>query len=700
MTLPLSQPVAIFLVVLVMILITPVLLRRFSVPHIVGMIVAGVVIGPHALNILDRDASFEIFGNVGILYLMFLAGVEIDMPSLKANWKGGVRFGLVSFLLPLCLGIPVCHYILHLGWLTSVLIGSTLSSHTLISYPIVARFGLTGVKGNVVAVCGTIVAVLLSLVVLAQVVGVSVHGSVSVGDLVWLLLLMVVYAIVVRYALAWATRRFFRMFSDRITQFIFVLAEVFAASLLAQFLGLEAILGAFYAGLCLNKFIPSRSPLMTRIEFVGNAIFIPYFLIGVGMMMNVGVIFNSWTVAWIALCITATALLTKWLAAWIGARMLGVGGAERLLMFGLTSGKAAATIAATIIGVRYGLVDEDVMNAAVIMILICCGVASVCTQRAAMVLRIRLAEEQMKQSDGERRAVMARQLVAVANPMTAEGIMRMAIYMRHPSNRYPITALFIRNSDDPTSMAMGRTALHDAMKIASSVDMRVNEVERYDVNVVAGLTNVLKERNCTEIIIGLHRKSNIVDTFFGAMTEGLLRNTNKMLIMSRCYVPLSTLRRVVVVAPNKAEYETGFALWLTRVCMLATQIGGDIMFIAYSQTASYIRGAITSMGFHLTVKFRTLTAWDDFITASADIGDEDLLTVVGARQTSISYSSDLDALPGYLSRYFSRHNILVIFPEQFGQEAELPQPIDPLTADIDTASGTWRWKNLLRRLVN
>lgn len=612
------------------------------------------------------------------------------MPSLRTNWRGGVRFGIITFLLPALCGVPVCHYVLHFSWLTSILIASTLSSHTLISYPIISRFSLTDVKGNVLAVCSTIVAVLLALIVLAVTVDFSA-GNVNLLSILSLLAWLVIYAVVVRYVLEWATRRFFRLFTDRVTQFIFVLAEVFAASLLAQFLGLEAILGAFYAGLCLNKFIPSRSPLMTRIEFVGNAIFIPYFLIGVGMMLNVGVIFHSWRVAWIALCITATALVCKWLAAWITARRERLDRAERLLMFGLTSGKAAATIAATIIGVRYGLIDEDVMNAAVIMILLCCLVASVSTQRAAMVLRMRLAEERMQHSEGEKRAVMARQLVAVANPMTAQGLMRMALYMRHPSNRYPITALFIRSSDDPTALAMGRTALHDVMKTASSVDIRVHEVERYDVNVVAGLTNVLKERNCTEIIIGLHRRSNIVDTFFGAMTENLLRLTNKMIILSRCYAPLSTLRRVVVFAPSKAEYETGFALWLTRVCMLATQIGGDIVFIAYTATASYIKGAITSMGFHLNVKFRTMDSWDDFITASSDIGDEDLLTVIGARQTSLSYSTDLEALPSYLSRYFSRHNILVIFPEQFGEHAELPQPIDALSTDIATASGSYGW---------
>lgn len=696
-TFPLQQPVVIFLMVLVMILVTPVLLRRFGVPHIVGMILAGILVGPYGVNLLARDASFEIFGQVGILYLMFLAGVEIDIPGLKLNWKRGVRFGFLSFILPLSGGIAVCHYLLGMSYLTSTLIGSMLSSHTLISYPIVTRFGLSNVRASVVAVCGTIVAVLLSLIVLAEVVLIKTSGVMDGWALIRLMFYMVLYAIGIWYLLSWATRLFFRKYSDRVTQFIFVLAEVFLASVLAQFIGLEAILGAFYAGLVLNRFIPNRSGLMTRIDFVGNAIFIPYFLIGVGMLMNVKVIFSGWNVLGIALSITATALILKWVAAWFSARSMHASRAERRLIFGLTSGKAAATIAATIIGYRYGLLSEDVMNGAVIMILICCAVASVCTERAAKRIRMDLSDESMKEG-GEQRVVFARQLVAVANPMTAEGIMKMALYMRHPANYHPINVLFVRTSDDPTLVNMGRNALKDAVQSALSVDMKVNDIERYDTNIVAGLTNVLKERKCTEIVIGLHRKSNIVDTFFGSMTESLLRETNKMIIMSRCFVPVATLRRLVAVVPDKAEYETGFYLWLTRLCMLASQIGGEIAFIAYEETARYIKGAVASIGFSVNLKIQVISAWDDFITASGGISEEDLLVVVGARKTSISYTSDLEILPSYLARYFSRHNILIIFPEQFGPEASLPLPMDTLSTNIASVEA-FNWKAAIKRLA-
>jgi len=697
MTLPLQQPVAIFLLVLLMILITPVLLRRFGIPHIVGMILAGIAVGPHGLGLLERDASFEIFGQVGILYLMFLAGVEIDMPGLQRNWKNGMRFGLLSFTIPMIGGVLASRYILGTSWLTAALIASMLASHTLISYPIVARFSLTSTRACIIAVCGTIVSVLLALIMLAEVVTISSAGSADMWALLLLGGYMLIYAIIIWWGFGKLTRWFFRMFSDRITQFIFILAEVLLASLLAQLIGLEAIIGAFYAGLVLNRFIPSRSGLMTRLEFVGNAIFIPYFLIGVGMLMNIQVIFRGWDVFYIAAVICLIALVCKWIAAYLTACYFKLDKYERKLIFGLTSGKAAATIAATIIGYRYGLINEDIMNGAVIMILICCGVASVVTEKAAKVMRLDLSRETMEREGSGGRAVMAKQLVAVANPMTAEGIMRLALYMRHPSNHNHITGLFIKSGDDATVASMGRTALKSITNVALSVDVKVDEVERYDVNIVAGITNAMKERGCTEVLLGMHRKSNIVDTFYGSILEQLMRSTNKMVIMSRIFVPVNTLSRIVIIVPAKAEYETGFALWLTRICMLAQQIGSWVLFIAYQETIRYIQGAITTMGFDLRLKYLALESWDDLITASGDVTEDDLLVVIGARKTSVSYSSDLENLPSYLSRYFSRHNLLIIYPEQFGPEAELPTPIDPLYTAIATSPGEWSIKHLFHK---
>ncbi|MDE6393066.1 MAG: cation:proton antiporter [Muribaculaceae bacterium] len=659
-----SQPVAIFLLVLVIILLGPVLFRRLKVPPIVGMIIAGMAVGPYGFGLLDRDASFRIFGEVGILYIMFQAAVDIDMFHLRQQMRRGLLFGLMSFILPMTAGVFGARYAFGTGWDTAVLIASMYASHTLVSYPVVSRFGLQNTRGAVIAVCGTIVAVMLALLCLAGVVQTHVAGAFEITSILRLLILTAVYCVATGYAFPLVTRRFFKSNSDPVAQYIFILALVFVASLLASVIGLEAILGAFYAGLVLNRMIPGRSPLMKNIRFVGDSIFIPYFLIGVGMLINVGVILKGWGVIWVAANMSAVALGTKWLASYAARRMFGLNGTESTLMFGLTSGKAAATIAAVMIGYSYGMLTEDMMNGAVVMILICCIVASVITERAAKRIRMRLTEQDLEHEDvGE--TEFARQIVSVSNPVTAEGLVRMAVFMRNRLNRNPMTVLYVRTGNENRSRAMGRTALRMAADAAEQMDVATRTVERFDINVTTALGNVAVEQEATEIVIGLHRRSNIVDTFYGSLVEQLLDTTNRMVIMSRCFIPVDTVTRVMAVVPRNAEYETGFHLWVSRIATLACNIEARLTFITYKDTEEFIRTALAEDKTEVDVRFELLDSYDDFILLSGDIGEDDLLVVVGARKGSISYSSDLEALPGFLSRYFSRHNLMVVYPRQY-----------------------------------
>ena len=655
----------IFMLVLAIILCAPLLFRRLGIPNIVGLILAGVAVGPYGFNLLARDASFEIFGQVGILYLMFLAAVEIDMYHLRRNYRKGIVFGLITFILPMGVGIPVTHYLLQTSWLSSVLIASMYASHTLISYPIVSKFGLSNSRGAVVAVCGTIVAVLLALLALAGVVDVRRSGLFNVWGIVRLLLLMLVYAVGVGYAFPYLTRWFFKKVSDVVSQFIYVLAMVFVSAVLAKVIGLEAILGAFYAGLVLNKFIPSRSALMHRITFVGNAIFIPYFLIGVGMLINVQVVVQGWGVAWAAIVMTSTAIGMKWLASFAGAKVCGVDADGRRLMFGLTSGKAAATIAATMIGYQYGLLDEDMMNGAVVMILICCIVASIATERSAKKIRMTLTAGELDEGMLPK-VEFARQVVAVSNPMTAEGIMRMAVFMRNPKNTEPITALYVRSSDDRVAVNAGRTTLEKACQAAETMDVRCEGAERFDLNVMTGVTNMLREKRATEVVIGFHRRGNLVDSFFGAKIEQLMKETSKMIIMSRCFAPVDTLDKIIVYVPRNAEYETGFPQWVARLSNMASQLSCPVRYLATSATSDYIEAVIKEEGYSYRHTFIAMEGWDDFIILSSQVGQEDLLIVVGARKGSVSHTGDYENMPAYLGRNFSTYNLALIIPEQFG----------------------------------
>ena len=666
LTYPLTGPVEIFLLVLLIILACPLLFRRIGIPHIVGLIIAGIIVGPYGFNILARDASFEIFGEVGILYIMFMAAVEINMFHLRKNLGKGVLYGLITFAVPTVFGIFCSRLAFGASWATCTLISTMYAAHTLISYPIVSRFGLQNSKPAIIAVCSTIVTVLLALLVLAGVVDASGSGGFNFQRFIRLIALMVLYALGMGLLLHYFTKYFFRKISDQVNQFIYVLAMVFLSSLMASVIGLEAILGAFYAGLILNQFIPDRSALMGRIKFVGNAIFIPYFLIGVGMLINVHVIFKSWNVGWVAINMIVVAMVAKWLATLIASQIFGLKKSGRKLMFGLTSGKAAATIAAALIGFQHGLLTEDMLNGAVLMILVCCVVASISTQNAAKSLRMELTEEEFKKDSETKPGDYARQLVAVANPVTAENLMKLALLMRHRNNRNPVTALFVRNSDDTARVQAGRNSLEIAVAAAQAVDIDVKDIERFDINVVSGVTNEAKQNHSTDIMIGLHRRSNIVDSFFGTLTEQLINATNRMIFISRCFTAVDTLARLIILVPDKAEYETGFQTWVERISNLASQLAAKAIFLAYETTASFIRNIIISEGYAIRHEYRTMASWDDFILHSSDINNDDIFIIIGARKGSVSHSTDLEGLPGFLQKNHSSDNLILIYPEQFG----------------------------------
>ena len=347
--LPITDPTWIFLLVLLIILFAPILLNKLRIPHIIGMILAGLVIGEHGFNILVRDSSFELFGKVGLYYIMFLAGLEMNMGDFKQNRGKALVLGLLAFIVPIGIGLVTNIALLKYGVLTSVLLASMYASHTLVAYPIVIRYGVSRHRSVSIAVGGTAVTDTLTLLVLA-VVGGMFKGESDGFFWVWLVIKVIFLGILIVYLFPRIGRWFFRRYDDNVMQFIFVLAMVFLGAGLMEFVGMEGILGAFLAGLVLNRLIPHVSPLMNHLEFVGNALFIPYFLIGVGMLIDVHVIFGHGDALKVAAVMIVVALAGKWIACWLTQKIYKMGGIERELMYGLSNAQAAATLAAVLVG--------------------------------------------------------------------------------------------------------------------------------------------------------------------------------------------------------------------------------------------------------------------------------------------------------------------------------------------------------------
>ena len=670
---PVTDPTWIFFLVLIIILFAPMILGRLRIPHIIGMILAGVVVGKYGFNILERDSSFELFGKVGLYYIMFLAGLEMDMDDFKKNRTKGLVFGMFTFLIPMGLGIWSSMSMLNYGFLTSVLLASMYASHTLIAYPIISRYGLSRQRTVSITIGGTAVTVVLALMVLAVIGG--MYKGEDVGGLFWVLLVAKVVLLfgLIIFLMPRISRWFFRTYEDAVMQFIFVLAMVFLGGGLMELVGMEGILGAFLAGLVLNRFVPHVSPLMNRLEFVGNALFIPYFLIGVGMIIDVRCLFTEGEALKVAVVMTVVATFSKWLAAWITQKIYGMKKVEGSLIFGLSNAQAAATLAAVLIGhgiiMENGerLLNDDVLNGTVVMILFTCIISSVVTERAAR--KMVTQENLMEGSEGKEQE---RILIPVANPETIEGLVGMALMMRHPKQKESLVALSVINDNNTseTKELIGKRNLERTAMIAAAADASVKTVLRYDLNIAQGIIHTQKEYAVTDIVIGLHRKTNLMDSFFGTMTENLLKGTNRQIMIAKLLMPVNTLRRIVVAVPDKAEYEKGFLKWMTQLCRMGKQLGCRVHFFATEDTLKHLRALTEKQEASTFTEFSLLEEWDDLLLLTGQVNYDHLFVVVSSRKGSISYQTSFERLPSQISKYFANNSLLIVYPDQLGDDPQ------------------------------
>ena len=663
---PVTDPVWIFLIVLVIILFAPLLLNKLRIPHIIGMILAGVLIGEYGLNILERDSSFELFGQVGLYYIMFLAGLEMDMEDFRKNKVKGLVFGLLTFFIPMALGIITSMEMLGFSFVSSVLLASMYASHTLIAYPIVSRYGLSRQRSVTISIGGTAVTVTLALVVLALISGMY-NGAATPMYWIMLVLKVTLICLVIVFVFPMLGRIFFRKYDDAVMQFVFVLALVFLGGGLISLAGMEGILGAFLVGLVLNPLVPKVSPLMNRLEFVGNALFIPYFLIGVGMIIDVRTFVAGGSALKVAVVMTVVATLSKWIAAYATQKIYRMSANERKMIFGLSNAQAAATLAAVLVGheiiMENGerLLNDDVLNGTVVMILITCIISTIETERASR----KFAMQDSSASEDVPVNVKENILIPVANPDTIEYLVNLALVIRDNSRKDGIVALNVINDSGPYNTGeQGQRYLEKAAMIASAADVKVNMVSRYDLNIASGIIHTVKEYGVTGVVIGLHQKAGILDSFFGSLTASLLKGTFREVIVARLMMPVNTLKGIVVVVPPKAEYETGFIRWVTHLCRMSSQTGCHLRFRADSATAQNIESAISGIAPGVAYSMDVADGVQFAELMSVNVKSEQLLVVVKARSGSVSYDPAFDRLPALLNKDFPTANLMVIYPEQ------------------------------------
>ena len=671
--LPITDPTWIFLLVLLIILFAPMVLGRLRIPHIIGMILAGVVIGEHGFNILARDSSFELFGKVGLYYIMFLAGLEMNMGDFKKNRGKAVVLGLLAFVIPMALGFITNMTVLKYGFITSVLLASMYASHTLVAYPIVIRYGVSRHRSVSIAVGGTAVTDTLTLLVLA-VIGGLFKGESSEMFWLWLVVKVIFLGFLIIFFFPRIGRWFFRKYDDNVMQFIFVLAMVFLGAGLMEFVGMEGILGAFLAGLVLNRLIPHVSPLMNHLEFVGNALFIPYFLIGVGMLIDIKILFGHGDALKVAVVMTTVALASKWIASWLTQKIYKMKAIERELMFGLSNAQAAATLAAVLVGDNIilpsgeRLLNEDVLNGTIVLILFTCIISSFATERAAR--KLAMNEAQLDAED--KKNIPEKILIPVANPETIEELINLSLVIRDSKQRNNLMALNVinDNSSSEQSESRGKRNLERAAMIAASADVSLTQISRYDLNIASGIIHTAKEYEVTDVIIGLHRKVNIVDSFFGNLADSLLKGLHREVMIAKFLMPVNTLRRIIIAVPPKAEYEAGFQKWVGHFCRMASILGCRAHFFANEQTLGYLQQLVKNKYGLTMTDFSHLDDWDDLLLLTGQVNYDHLLVIISARRGSISYDTAFEKLPAQLGKYFSNNSLIILYPDQLGEPQE------------------------------
>ena len=698
---PITDPTLIFFVVMLIILFAPIVMGKLRIPHIIGMVLAGVAVGQYGLNILVRDDSFELFGKVGLYYIMFLASLEMDIEGVRRNKGRFGVFGLLTFAVPSVMTYVACITVLHYSVLASLLLGCIMASNTLIAYPIVGRYGLQRKPSVTLSVGSSMISLLMALVSLAAIV--ASYGG-NTGVMFWLLFVgkFVGYCVLIALLIPRLARWFLRRYSDAVMQFIFVMSMLFMSAALSEAVGLEGIFGAFVAGLILNRFIPHVSPLMNRIEFIGNALFIPYFLIGVGMLINLQLLFAGGGILGVVIMIVVFGTVGKAVAAYLASWLFRLPLSSGNMMFGLTSAHAAGAIAMLMVGMKMEvapgvpLVTDDMLNGVVIMILFTCIISTIVTERSAQQITLRDKEmpEDSTASNSEEKV-----LIPMKYPEYAQRLVNLAMMMRNPKNNTQFVGLNVVYDDDDMlrNQEQGQRLLERMAQYSAATDIHMQTQVRVAANIANGIRHAYKEFRATEILIGMHMHPEVSQKFWGEFHQSLFNGLNSQIFFARLTQPLTTMRRIQVAVPSRAQFEPGFYRWLERLCRLGSNLECHTEFFGREDVLPLIENYVLSRHHDMRVSYTKMAHWAEMPNLAASISPDNLFVVVTARKGTVSYKNALEFLPDEITRHFSGTNIMIIFPDQHGDamdEMTFAQPQHTEDQSAYETIGKWIKKKM------
>ncbi|MFA9388435.1 MAG: cation:proton antiporter [Prolixibacteraceae bacterium] len=659
--LPFSNPVIVFTLVLFFILVVPILLKRLKTPGIVGLILSGVLIGPHGLNLIEKSSAIDLLSTIGLLYIMFLAGLELNLHEFIKQKNRSFTFGLLTFIIPISIGLPVCFYLLGLGFMTSLLTSIMFATHTLIAYPIVSRMGLTSNEAVAITVGGTILSDTAVLIILS-IISTGYSSSfdqwyvlkTSAGILLFLLFIFMV--------IPWLSRWFFKAHQgDHGAHFIFVLFIVFLLSLMAEMASVEPIIGAFAAGLVLNPFIPHHSTLSNRISFTGNALFIPFFLISVGMLVDPRILFSNFKAIEIAIVLTLVAFSGKYIAAFFTQKLFRYSRDQRHLIFGLSSAHAAATLAIILVGFNLGILDENILNGTIILILVTSLIATLVTERAA--IHIAVAEKTIQLS-GE--AILEKVIVPVAKPENLEKLIELAIQLKEKDSLTPITILTVVKDDQNSNIHIlnNQKRLKPLIEYAASMNVALDLTTSIDVNAATGIIRLSRETMANLMVLGWKGKPNFTQHIFGHFYERLIHTFDGQIVIARLTQPLNLHQSLQVLVPPLFTRELGFSAALNKLIQLSKGLKLKTILSGNKTDLSEIQNHLKTQKMNWNATYIDSPSPEHYIYNRFDQNKTTLVLAFTSREHAPSYHPYLANLPKHFDEIGFEGSFIMYYPAQ------------------------------------
>jgi Kef-type K+ transport system membrane component KefB/nucleotide-binding universal stress UspA family protein len=658
---PFKDPVVIFAIVVFTMLVVPLILKRFRIPGIVGLIISGVIIGPHGLGLLEKNIAIDLFATIGLLYIMFLAGLELDLNKFKKTKNRGITFGLLTFFLPILIGLPVCFYVLDFELKASILTSLMFATHTLIAYPIVSKKRLATNEAVAVTVGGTIFTDTAVLVIFTFIAGSQIN-TIDFMFFVRTLGGILLFLAVTFFVIPRLTRWFFKFYmGEQSAHYLFVLFVIFLLAVLSVIAGVEPIIGAFAAGLALNRFIPHTSALFNRVSFIGNTLFIPFFLISVGMIVDLSILFKGTWAIQVAFILSLVALSGKWLAAWATQKIFHYTPDQRKLIFGLSSSHAAATLAIIIVGFQIKLIDEQILNGTIILILITCLVATIVTERATQNIIISKGSSDRLYGNHPERI-----LVPVVNPLNIEKLIDLAVVIKQKNSELPINVVTVvkDNTESLRKINENRKKLQPILQYAETVETKIDIRTTIDLNAASGILRSAREITADKLILGWKGKTRFAHNIFGDMYEWIIERFNGTILIARFLNPLKENRELKVIIPNRFHEEPGFFDCLQIINNLTNGLKLKTTLIGRDNELNFTDELVVRKNIDFTFFKNPYEKQELLSLQELDVKSTDLVLFLSSRNNSSFYQSYMAQLPARFDRVTNDWSFIIIYPPQ------------------------------------